>query len=164
MHDRLPILLFGMTSMGAVILLLLFLYRYATGNVEIVQNSLRSFENGSQVEHQKKYPSLHWLDKLAKERKPQYSFPVLEIEIKLPLGAAVKKKNYYRLLVKDLDPYKSFCLKEILKKEKISYAMFRKKTEGVLVVKDLNEPQLHKVIGLIQEYDVDIKTENYTKD
>ncbi len=162
--NRLPILLFGVISTLAVAFLLLFLYRYATQSGIEASRAARISEKGYSSSDLTKRNPLKWLDKLAKERKPDFSYPVSEMEIELPLKAPIKKRIYYRLLVKDLDPYKRFCLKQLLKREGVRYAMFRKKTEGVLVINDLNRKQLKKVIELIREYDVDIKIENYTKD
>lgn len=162
--NRLPILLFGVISTLAVAFLLLFLYRYATESGVEALRSARVSGNGHPPSELTKREPLKWLDKLAKERKPAFSYPVSEMEIELPLRAAIKKRIFYRLLVKDLDPYKLFCLKQLLQREGIRYAMFRKKTEGVLVVNDLNKRQLRRVIALIREYDVDIQIENYTKE
>jgi len=86
------------------------------------------------------------------------------MEIDLPLKKKPEPKSSYRLVLKDLDGYKIFCVRQVLEQNGIEYAMFRENRSGVLVVRDLNRKELDRIVGLVREYDVKIDIEKTTKD
>jgi hypothetical protein len=161
--NRLLILLFGIVSTVAVTVLLWMLYRYANEGVEsiaaIPEKSLSFDRKGEEKTEGRK-----WLKELATRKKPTYAYAVTEMEIDLPLKKRPKPKRAYRLLLKDLDGYKIFCVRQILEQNGIEYAMFREDRNGVLVVRDLSKKQVDRIVGLVREYDVKIAIENYKKD
>jgi len=161
--NRLLILLFGIVSTGAVLLLLLMLYRYA--NQQTVTVATPSTEHGSFLQKkQSEQAGARWLRDLAARKKPDFSYAVSEMEIDLPLKKKPEPKSSYRLVLKDLDGYKIFCVRQVLEQNGIEYAMFRENRSGVLVVRDLNRKELDRIVGLVREYDVKIDIEKTTKD
>ncbi|WP_457596657.1 hypothetical protein [Hydrogenimonas sp.] len=157
------ILLFGIVSTVAVVVLLLSLYRYASGeseNTAALPAKQRTFSaNDDSTARQG-----GWLRELATKKKPTYSYAVTEMEIDLPLKKKPEAQRFYRLLLKDLDGYKIFCIRQVLARNGIEYAMFRENRDGVLVVGDLRRPEVDRIVSLVRGYDVKIEIENYTKD
>ncbi len=160
--NRLLIVLFGIVSTVAVLVLLLLLYRYANQNEKGAYMSPLE----KQMEHRayRVESGRKWLQDLAAKKKPSYSYAVSEMEIDLPLRKKPEPKTAYRLVLNNLDNYKMFCVRQLLEQNGIEYAFFRKRSNGVLVIRDLKKKDLHRIIGLVKKYDVDVEIENYTKD
>lgn len=161
--SRLLILLFGIVSTLAVLLLLILLYRYANENDAAVAPSF-GVEKRLLEERTKPKPEHKWLEDLAAKKRPSYTYAVSEMELDLPLKRKPQPKTAYRLRLSHLDGYKMFCIRQVLERHGIDYSILRQGADGVLVVHDLDKPMLQRVVKLVRSYDVTIETENYTKD
>ncbi len=60
------------------------------------------------------------------------NYPVVEHYFEIPFEE--KKKEYSKLIIKDLKGYQWWCLKEILKKEQIDYAYDSTKNQPNLII------------------------------
>ncbi|WQY40541.1 hypothetical protein KVL39_05135 [Helicobacter pylori] len=60
------------------------------------------------------------------------NYPVIEHHFEIPLEE--KKREYSKLIIKDLKGYQWWCLKEILKKEQIDYAYDSTKNQPNLII------------------------------
>ncbi len=60
------------------------------------------------------------------------NYPVIEHHFEIPFEE--KKKEYSKLIIKDLKGYQFLCLKEILKKEQIDYAYDNTKNQPNLII------------------------------
>ncbi len=60
------------------------------------------------------------------------NYPVIEHHFEIPFEE--KKKEYSKLIIKDLKGYQWWCLKEILKKEQIDYAYDSTKNQPNLII------------------------------
>ncbi|UOS64036.1 hypothetical protein MPG42_02180 [Helicobacter pylori] len=60
------------------------------------------------------------------------NYPVIEHHFEIPFEE--KKKEYSKLIIKDLKGYQWWCLKEILKKEQIDYAYDNTKNQPNLII------------------------------
>ncbi len=161
---RLLIILFGIVSTVAVAILLLLLYRYA--NEKDVTETLKASKTTERFEQRKKPvgPTTKWLEDLAVKKRPSFAYAVTEMEIDLPLKKRPAPKRAYRLFLKDIDDYKMFCVRQVLERNGIRYAMFRKGSKGILMIDDLDRKRLKRIVDLVREYDITIQTENYVKD
>ncbi|WP_456450464.1 hypothetical protein [Hydrogenimonas sp.] len=157
------ILLFGIVSTVAVVVLLLMLYRYANQGTEAV-TAVSLDETRFTTKRGAEPAERRWLKELATRKKPSFAYAVSEMEINLPLKKKPVPKTAYRLILKDLDGYKIFCIRQILEQNGIEYAMFRENRNGVLVVRDLKRRDVDRIVALVREYDVKIEIENYKKD
>jgi hypothetical protein len=161
--NRLLIVLFGIVSTVAVLVLLLLLYRYANQNEQI---SYTSPLEKRPLERREKKPSIgaKWLEDLAEKRRPSYAYAVSEMEIDLPLKRKPEPHTAYRLILKHLDNYKMFCIRQLLEQNGIDYAIYREKENGILTVHNLSKEGLDRIVKMVKKYDIDIETENYVKE
>ncbi|RVZ98719.1 hypothetical protein, partial [Helicobacter pylori] len=60
------------------------------------------------------------------------NYPVIEHHFEIPFEE--KKREYSKLIIKDLRDYQWWCLKEILKKEQIDYAYDSTKNQPNLII------------------------------
>ncbi|WQX31461.1 hypothetical protein E5P61_05065 [Helicobacter pylori] len=60
------------------------------------------------------------------------NYPVIEHHFEIPFEE--KKREYSKLIIKDLKGYQWWCLKEILKKEQIDYAYDSTKNQPNLII------------------------------
>ncbi|WQW01706.1 hypothetical protein KVK42_04935 [Helicobacter pylori] len=60
------------------------------------------------------------------------NYPVVEHHFEIPFEE--KKREYSKLIIKDLKDYQWWCLKEILKKERIDYAYDNTKNHSGLII------------------------------
>ncbi|UOR33991.1 hypothetical protein [Helicobacter pylori] len=60
------------------------------------------------------------------------NYPVIEHHFEIPFEE--KKREYSKLIIKDLKDYQWWCLKEILKKEQINYAYDNTKNQPNLII------------------------------
>ncbi|WP_120938099.1 hypothetical protein [Helicobacter pylori] len=60
------------------------------------------------------------------------NYPVIEHHFEIPFEE--KKREYSKLIIKDLKGYQWWCLKEILKKERIDYAYDNTKNQSNLII------------------------------
>ncbi len=60
------------------------------------------------------------------------NYPVIEHHFEIPFEE--KKREYSKLIIKDLKGYQWWCLKEILKKEQIDYAYDSTKNQSNLII------------------------------
>ncbi|WP_100958324.1 hypothetical protein [Helicobacter pylori] len=60
------------------------------------------------------------------------NYPVIEHHFEIPFEE--KKREYSKLIIKDLKSYQFLCLKEILKKEQIDYAYDNTKNQPNLII------------------------------
>ncbi|WP_120801399.1 hypothetical protein [Helicobacter pylori] len=60
------------------------------------------------------------------------NYPVIEHHFEIPFEE--KKREYSKLIIKDLKGYQWWCLKEILKKEQIDYAYGNTKNQPNLII------------------------------
>ncbi|WP_353662923.1 hypothetical protein [Hydrogenimonas sp. SS33] len=158
--NRLLILLFGIVSTTAVLILLVLLYRYANENPNPAYLNETVSERGLRQHSEKESPQKRWLEDLAVKKRPSFTYAVSEMEIDLPLRTTPRPKTSYRLLLKDLDGYRMFCLRQVLERNGIDYSIVRRGDEAVLVVNGLDRPRLDRVVHLVKEYDVKIKIES----
>ncbi|WP_201353505.1 hypothetical protein [Hydrogenimonas urashimensis] len=157
------IILFGVVSTVAVLILLLSLYRYANHNEENIYTS--PLERKHFERHEKKRSvGAKWLEDLAAKKRPSHAYAVTEMEIDLPLKKKPKPHEAYRLILKQLDSYKMFCIRQILDRNGIDYAIFRKKENGILMIHNLDKKSLNRIVKLVKKYDITIETENYVKE
>lgn len=62
-----------------------------------------------------------WLFSLLKSQK-NYTYPATEIKVNVDFKSLAERSESTKLVIKDLDDYKFFCLNEVLKEENVEYA------------------------------------------
>ncbi len=161
--NRLLILLFGVVSTLAVSILLILLYRYANRNDEVPEIQRlepRTFtgEKANREETKK------WMKSLASREKPSFSYAVSETEVSLPLKKRPEPRTSFRLILRNLDDYKMFCIKQLFERNGIDFAVFKRGGEAVVVVHDIDGAKRERIINMVREYDVKTEIEKYVKD
>jgi len=159
---RLLLIVAGTIITVALLILFLLLYRYATQDIEESKVHVASDTNGSNIISKPQAPT-RWMEELAQKKRPSFSYPVKEIQIELPL---VKKSNIsekYRLVLKKMDDYKLFCIKQIFNSRNLPFALYSEKEQTVVVVHNVNLTKLKKIAKYVKSYGIDMLIENYEK-
>ena len=159
---RLLLIVAGTIITVALLILFLLLYRYATQDIEGSNIHITSDTNGSDIIN-KPQVSSRWIEELAQKKRPSFSYPVKEIQIELPL---VKKSNIsetYRLVLKKMDDYKLFCIKQIFNSRNLPFALYAEKEQTVVVVHNVSLTKLNNIAKYVKSYGIDMLIENYEK-
>ncbi|WRF73228.1 hypothetical protein FNE40_04950 [Helicobacter pylori] len=79
------------------------------------------------------------------------NYPVVEHHFEIPFEE--KKREYSKLIIKDLKDYQWWCLKEILKKEQIDYAYDSTKNQPNLIIY-LDENKKERLLADLDYYKI----------
>lgn len=79
------------------------------------------------------------------------NYPVVEHHFEIPFEE--KKREYSKLIIKDLKDYQWWCLKEILKKERIDYAYDSTKNQPNLIIY-LDENKKERLLADLDYYKI----------
>ncbi|MFP6168517.1 hypothetical protein ACLGBK_06775 [Helicobacter pylori] len=79
------------------------------------------------------------------------NYPVVEHHFEIPFEE--KKREYSKLIIKDLKDYQWWCLKEILKKEQIDYAYDNTKNQPNLIIY-LDENKKERLLADLDYYKI----------
>ncbi|WRG73603.1 hypothetical protein E5E07_04870 [Helicobacter pylori] len=79
------------------------------------------------------------------------NYPVIEHYFEIPFEE--KKREYSKLIIKDLKDYQWWCLKEILKKEQIDYAYDNTKNQPNLIIY-LDENKKERLLADLDYYKI----------
>ncbi|RVZ01022.1 hypothetical protein EC508_05925 [Helicobacter pylori] len=79
------------------------------------------------------------------------NYPVIEHYFEIPFEE--KKREYSKLIIKDLKDYQWWCLKEILKKERIDYAYDNTKNQPNLIIY-LDENKKERLLADLDYYKI----------
>ncbi|MCQ2857284.1 hypothetical protein JT087_03855 [Helicobacter pylori] len=79
------------------------------------------------------------------------NYPVIEHHFEIPFEE--KKREYSKLIIKDLKDYQWWCLKEILKKERIDYAYDNTKNQPNLIIY-LDENKKERLLADLDYYKI----------
>ncbi len=162
--NRLLILLFGMVSTVAVLILLILLYRYANQSEKRIYTEKGEIHLLAGGTEKSGYDDRKWLKDLAARKKPTYSYAVSEMEISLPLKSKPEPKTSFRLILENLDGYKMFCVRQLFERNGIDFAVYKKEGEAVLIVHDIDKKEQKRIVQMVRKYDVKTKIEKYIKD
>jgi len=165
---RLLLIVSGTIITVALLILFLLLYRYATNDIEKNKIHIANDINGSDIINKPQVStrwqiSNDWMKELAQKKQPDFSYPVKEIQIELPL---VKKSTFYetyRLVLKKMDDYKLFCIKQIFNSRNLPFALFAEKEQTVVIVHNVSLTKLNNIAKYVKSYGIDMQIENYEK-
>ncbi|GHS57642.1 hypothetical protein JP0130_11530 [Helicobacter pylori] len=111
--------------------------------------------NGNEVSHNEKAPHNEEdrNNALSQNLDAQESinYPVVEHYFEIPFEE--KKREYSKLIIKDLKDYQWWCLKEILKKERIDYAYDSTKNQPNLIIY-LDENKKERLLADLDYYKI----------
>ncbi|MGN8420140.1 hypothetical protein ACR9KT_04995 [Helicobacter pylori] len=79
------------------------------------------------------------------------NYPVVEHHFEIPFEE--KKREYSKLIIRDLKDYQWWCLKEILKKEQIDYAYDNTKNHSSLIIY-LDENKKERLLADLDYYKI----------
>ncbi|EQD92115.1 hypothetical protein KVD88_04925 [Helicobacter pylori] len=79
------------------------------------------------------------------------NYPIVEHHFEIPFEE--KKREYSKLIIKDLKDYQWWCLKEILKKEQIDYAYDNTKNHSGLIIY-LDENKKERLLADLDYYKI----------
>jgi len=160
---RLLLIVAGTITTVALLILFLLLYRYATQDINKKNSAhLTSELNGTSILN-KPQVSTKWIQDLAQKKRPSFSYPVKEIQIELPLVKKSKISETYRLILKKMDDYKLFCVKQIFKRKNVPFALYAEKGHTVVVVHNISLKRLYNIVGYVNSFGIDLQLENYNK-
>jgi len=165
---RLLLIVAGTIITVSLLILFLLLYRYATQDIEGSSINITSDINGSDIINKSQVStgwriSNNWMKELAQKKQPKFSYPVKEIQIELPL---VKKSNIsetYRIVLKKMDDYKLFCIKQIFNSRNLPFALYAEKEQTVVIVHNVGFSKLNNIANYVKSYGIEMQIENYEK-
>ena len=153
--NRLVILLFGGVSTVAVAIVLWVMYLKAD---KVVSIDKKRDDNISFLNRQKDEPNKpRWLEKLAGSRKPSYNFPVTELFMRIPLNGKRKHELFFRFVISNLDPYKRFCVTQVLEHHRYRYAIYQKNRRAVVMIPKIRQAESRVLLEKIKSYDVKVE-------
>ena len=98
-----------------------------------------------------------WLNHLVGTRKKGFFLPVDEVYIQTDLVKDVVPQKPFELVVKDLDPYQIFCLKQELRRHNVRYFFKKSKEETQLLVYSKKMNKLNDLVKVLKKYQIDAK-------
>ncbi len=99
-------------------------------DINLEENSPNEISHNEKAPHNQEYR----INALSQNLDAQevINYPVIEHHFEIPFEE--KKREYSKLIIKDLKGYQWWCLKEILKKEQIDYAYDNTKNQPNLII------------------------------
>ncbi|GHQ09048.1 hypothetical protein VN0274_10120 [Helicobacter pylori] len=98
--------------------------------INLEENSPNETSHNEKPPHNEEYRNNTLSQNLDAQEVTNY--PVIEHHFEIPFEE--KKREYSKLIIKDLKGYQWWCLKEILKKERIDYAYDSTKNQPNLII------------------------------
>ncbi|WQS52565.1 hypothetical protein KVC26_04880 [Helicobacter pylori] len=105
--------------------------------------------NDEKAPHNEEYHSNTLFQNL--DAQEVINYPVVEHHFEIPFEE--KKREYSKLIIKDLKDYQWWCLKEILKKEQIDYAYDNTKNHSGLIIY-LDENKKERLLADLDYYKI----------
>ncbi|MFP6085103.1 hypothetical protein ACLF95_06575 [Helicobacter pylori] len=99
-------------------------------NINLEENSPDETSHNEKVSHNEEDRNNALSQNL--DAQEVINYPVIEHHFEIPFEE--KKREYSKLIIKDLKGYQWWCLKEILKKEQIDYAYDSTKNQPNLII------------------------------
>ncbi|WP_199501659.1 hypothetical protein [Helicobacter pylori] len=99
-------------------------------DINLEENSPNETSHNEKVSHNKEVRNNALSQNL--DTQEVINYPVIEHHFEIPFEE--KKREYSKLIIKDLKGYQWWCLKEILKKEQIDYAYDSTKNQPNLII------------------------------
>lgn len=117
-----------------------------------------SFESPMEAEAPKRegrFSPLSWTSKFSGRETPAYLYPAPELHVKLdfPKDSLAALKTF-RVVVGELDPYRFFCLNQVLLAHGIDYAYYKAGGDIRLIVTTKDEAYLRSVLKELQRYEI----------
>ncbi|GAA7644078.1 hypothetical protein ckin59_09510 [Helicobacter pylori] len=99
-------------------------------DINLEENSPTETSHNEKAPHNEEYRNNAFSQNL--DAQESINYPVIEHHFEIPFEE--KKREYSKLIIKDLKDYQWWCLKEILKKERIDYAYDNTKNQPNLII------------------------------
>ncbi|GAA7141575.1 hypothetical protein [Helicobacter pylori] len=99
-------------------------------DINLEENSSNETSHNEKASHNEEYRNNSLSQNL--DAQEVINYPVIEHHFEIPFEE--KKREYSKLIIKDLKDYQWWCLKEILKKEQIDYAYDSTKNQPNLII------------------------------
>lgn len=99
-------------------------------DINLEENSPNEISHNEKVSHNEEDRNNSLSQNL--DAQESINYPVVEHYFEIPFEE--KKREYSKLIIKDLKDYQWWCLKEILKKERIDYAYDSTKNQPNLII------------------------------
>ncbi|EPZ96207.1 hypothetical protein [Helicobacter pylori] len=99
-------------------------------DINLEENSSNEISHNEKAPHNEEYRNNAFSQNL--DAQEVINYPVIEHHFEIPFEE--KKREYSKLIIKDLKGYQFLCLKEILKKEQIDYAYDNTKNQPNLII------------------------------
>lgn len=105
-----------------------------------------------------------WLSHFSKSEQSGYFYPVNEIYIDLDLNEQAVVTKTYQLDAPISDPYKLFCLQEVLKQYNVRYFLNKNQEDTKLLIYTNDESKFDLLINALKTYDISAKILPYKEE
>ncbi|WP_187854004.1 hypothetical protein [Helicobacter pylori] len=117
--------------------------------INLEENSPSETSHNEKAPHNEEYHSNTLFQNL--DAQEVINYPVVEHHFEIPFEE--KKREYSKLIIRDLKDYQWWCLKEILKKERIDYAYDNTKNHSGLIIY-LDENKKERLLADLDYYKI----------
>ncbi|MCQ2825210.1 hypothetical protein JT243_02865 [Helicobacter pylori] len=118
-------------------------------DINLEENSPTETSHNEKAPHNEEYRNNAFSQNL--DAQESINYPVVEHHFEIPFEE--KKREYSKLIIKDLKDYQWWCLKEILKKERIDYAYDNTKNQPNLIIY-LDENKKERLLADLDYYKI----------
>ncbi|WP_120887092.1 hypothetical protein [Helicobacter pylori] len=118
-------------------------------DINLEENSPNKNSHNEKVSHNEEVRNNALSQNL--DAQESINYPVIEHHFEIPFEE--KKREYSKLIIKDLKDYQWWCLKEILKKEQIDYAYDSTKNQPNLIIY-LDENKKERLLADLDYYKI----------
>lgn len=148
-------------GLGAVISALVFIFVLAflidINRASVTLDPLQKLEQPRDKNHSAQ--SASWFNKLGKDKKDDFYYPVTEISIKLHLDQNVDS-NYrnrvrnFKLITQPLNDYHYFCLKQVLDQSRVKHKLERYNNDVAVILYSEDVKVLETIVKELNIYDI----------
>ena len=148
-------------GLGAVISTLVFIFVLAflidINRASVTLDPLQKLEQPRDKNHSAQ--SASWFNKLGKDKKEDFYYPVTEISIELNLDQNVDS-NYrnrvrnFKLITQPLNDYHYFCLKQVLDQSRVKHKLERYNNDVAVILYSQDAKVLETIVKELNIYDI----------
>ena len=148
-------------GLGAIISTLVFIFVLAflidINRASVTLDPLQKLEQPRDKNHSAQ--SASWFNKLGKDKKEDFYYPVTEISIELNLDQNVDA-NYrnrvrnFKLITQPLNDYHYFCLKQVLDQSRVKHKLERYNNDVAVILYSQDAKVLETIVKELNIYDI----------
>lgn len=148
-------------GLGAIISTLVFIFVLAflidINRVSVTLDPLQKLEQPR--DKNRSVEATSWFNKLGKDKKDDFYYPVTEISIELDLDQNVdfnyrNRVRNFKLTTQPLNDYHYFCLKQVLEQSRVKHKLERYNNDVAVILYSQDAKVLDTIVKELNIYDI----------